>query len=64
MPKIRIKAIPEAQKRTVSSAKEDFLRHCRVKNLSARTVEYEVCIGMREKADFSSSRFCVAKGSS
>ena len=40
MPKIKIKAIPEAQKRTVSSAKEDFLRHCRVKNLSARTVEY------------------------
>ena len=40
MPKIKIKAIPEAQKRTVSSAVEDFLRHCRIRNLSPRTVEY------------------------
>ena len=40
MSKIKIKAIPEAQKRTVSSAVEDFLRHCRIRNLSPRTVEY------------------------
>ena len=40
MPKIRINASETGVRKNVSSAYEEFLRHCRLRNLSPRTIEY------------------------
>jgi len=40
VPKIRINASEIGFRKNVSSAQEEFLRHCRLRNLSPRTIEY------------------------
>jgi len=40
VPKIRINASEAGVRKNVSSAYEEFLRHCRLRNLSPRTIEY------------------------
>lgn len=40
MPKIRINASEIGFRKNVSSAQEELLRHCRLRNLSPRTIEY------------------------
>ena len=40
MPKIRINASEAGVRKNLSSACEEFLRHCRLRNLSPHTLEY------------------------
>lgn len=40
MPKIHINASEAGVRKNVSSAQEEFLRHCRLRNLSPHTLEY------------------------
>ena len=40
MPKIRIDASEIGKRKNWSSAQEEFLRHCRLRNLSSHTLEY------------------------
>ena len=40
MSKIKVKPISEAERKNVSSAVDEYIQNCRLRNLSPRTIEY------------------------
>ena len=40
MNRIKVKSISEAERKDVSSALDEYIQNCRLRNLSPRTIEY------------------------